>query len=53
MSDDGRVVTTLVLLRHGETEWNLAGRWQGQAEDTELTDRGREQARIVGQRFYL
>ena len=43
--------TTLLLLRHGETEWNLTGRWQGQAADTELTTRGREQARIVAQRL--
>jgi len=33
----------LLILRHGETEWNLAGRLQG-AEDSPLTPRGREQA---------
>lgn len=43
--------TTLILLRHGETEWNLSGRWQGQAADTPLTDLGREQARIVAGRL--
>lgn len=43
--------TTLILLRHGETEWNLEGRWQGQAVNTELTERGREQARIVARRL--
>lgn len=43
--------TTLILLRHGETEWNLSGRWQGQAMDTELSQRGREQARIVARRL--
>ncbi|MCS6845218.1 MAG: histidine phosphatase family protein [Caldilineales bacterium] len=43
--------TTLLLLRHGETEWNLTGRWQGQAADTPLTDLGRQQARIVAQRL--
>lgn len=43
--------TTLILLRHGETEWNLTGRWQGQAADTPLTDLGREQARIVARRL--
>ncbi len=43
--------TTLLLLRHGETEWNLSGRWQGQAADTLLTDLGREQARIVAGRL--
>lgn len=43
--------TTLILLRHGETEWNLSGRWQGQAADTPLTALGREQARIVARRL--
>jgi probable phosphoglycerate mutase len=43
--------TTLILLRHGETEWNLSGRWQGQAADTPLTELGREQARIVAGRL--
>ena len=33
-----------MLWRHGETEWNADGRYQGQA-DVALNDRGREQAR--------
>jgi broad specificity phosphatase PhoE len=37
-------VTRLLLLRHGLTTWNAAGRWQGWA-DAPLTDTGREQAR--------
>jgi broad specificity phosphatase PhoE len=37
-------VATLLLVRHGETDWNAARRWQGHA-DRPLTDRGREQAR--------
>lgn len=32
------------MLRHGQSEWNAAGRWQGQA-DIDLTDLGYEQAR--------
>lgn len=32
------------MLRHGQSEWNAMGRWQGQA-DIELTDLGHEQAR--------
>lgn len=32
------------MLRHGQSEWNALGRWQGQA-DIELTDLGYEQAR--------
>jgi alpha-ribazole phosphatase len=38
-----RLVTTLLLVRHGETDWNRDGRWQGHAE-THLNDVGREQA---------
>jgi broad specificity phosphatase PhoE len=38
------VVTTLLLVRHGETDWNRDGRWQGHS-DTPLNERGREQSR--------
>jgi probable phosphoglycerate mutase len=37
-------VTQLLVVRHGQSEWNADGRWQGQA-DPPLTDLGREQAR--------
>jgi probable phosphoglycerate mutase len=37
----------LYLVRHGETEWNVAGRYQG-AMDSPLTARGRDQARALG-----
>jgi broad specificity phosphatase PhoE len=36
-------VTKLLLARHGETDWNRDGRWQGHS-DTQLNERGREQA---------
>ncbi len=41
---------TLVLLRHGETEYIVEGRFQGQAE-TPLTELGRRQATLAGKRL--
>ncbi len=37
----------LILVRHGETVWNLEQRVQG-VSDIELSERGREQAKILG-----
>jgi broad specificity phosphatase PhoE len=39
--------TRILVLRHGQSEWNAAGRWQGQA-DPPLTTLGLEQARLAG-----
>lgn len=36
-------MTTILLARHGESDWNHAKRWQGVA-DRPLTERGRRQA---------
>jgi probable phosphoglycerate mutase len=36
-------MTRVLLVRHGQSEWNADGRWQGQA-DPPLTDLGRAQA---------
>jgi broad specificity phosphatase PhoE len=43
-------MTWMLLARHGETDWNREGRWQGQANVT-LNDRGREQARELAKRL--
>jgi broad specificity phosphatase PhoE len=43
-------VTTLLLARHGESDWNRARRWQGHA-DRPLTDLGRRQARELAERL--
>jgi broad specificity phosphatase PhoE len=39
-------VTTILLTRHGETDWNREKRWQGLA-DPALNERGREQAKAL------
>ena len=38
---------TLVLVRHGESQWNLDNRFTGWT-DVDLTDKGREEAREAG-----
>ena len=43
-------MTTIYLTRHGETEWNLARRLQGQL-DSPLTDKGKLQAEWLRDRL--
>jgi broad specificity phosphatase PhoE len=43
-------MTTLLLVRHGETDWNRDGRWQG-GSDTRLNDLGRAQARALAEQL--
>ena len=42
--------TSITLIRHGETEWNLSGRWQGHA-DSPLSPCGLSQAKALGERI--
>ena len=41
-------MTTILIARHAETDWNREKRWQGLA-DLSLNERGREQARALAQ----
>jgi probable phosphoglycerate mutase len=43
-------VATILLVRHGETDWNRERRWQGHA-DRPLNDTGRAQARELAERL--
>lgn len=42
--------TTILLVRHGETDWNLTHRYQG-TTDIPLNETGRDQARRVAERL--
>ena len=41
----------LILVRHGETEWNREGRIQGYRADSPLTANGQTQARLLAERM--
>jgi 2,3-bisphosphoglycerate-dependent phosphoglycerate mutase len=44
------MTSTLILLRHGESEWNLANRFTGWI-DVDLSDKGRQEAHRGGQQM--
>jgi broad specificity phosphatase PhoE len=44
------VATTILLARHGESDWNRSEQWQGLA-DRPLTELGHEQARALADRL--
>ncbi len=39
----------LHLVRHGQSTWNIEGRLQGQTDEAELTELGRQQSRRVAE----
>ena len=41
-------MTRIILVRHGETTWNVEGRYQGQ-EDTPLSERGLKQGHLLAE----
>lgn len=44
-------MTTFYIIRHGQTDWNLQGRWQGKA-DIPLNDTGRSQAQRLARHLH-
>jgi len=43
-------MTQILMVRHGQSEWNALGRWQGQA-DPPLSDLGRTQAFVAAEKI--
>lgn len=43
-------MTKVILVRHGQTEWNILGKYQGHS-DIDLSALGLEQANLLTQRF--
>lgn len=46
-----RGVSRFLLVRHGETDYNRDGRWQGAGSDPPLNQKGRLQARMLSRRL--
>lgn len=47
MAADSGLAARFLLVRHGETDYNKEGRWQGAGSNPPLNDTGREQARAI------
>ena len=45
-------MTEIIIIRHGETEWNQTGRFQGHS-DVPLSETGRAQAEALGRNLAL
>ena len=45
-------MTEIIIIRHGETEWNITGRFQGHS-DVPLSAAGHEQAELLGKNIAL
>lgn len=45
-------MTEIIIIRHGETEWNKTGRFQGHS-DVPLSGEGRMQAEVLGRNLAL
>lgn len=43
-------MTKVIFIRHGQTEWNINGRYQGQS-DVPLSAKGIEQAKLLAKNF--
>lgn len=50
VNDGNTMPTILYLIRHGETDWNATGRWQGHA-GVPLNSKGLEQSERLAQRL--
>jgi 2,3-bisphosphoglycerate-dependent phosphoglycerate mutase len=50
ISEEENMPRTLVLVRHGQSEWNLKNLFTGW-RDVGLTDKGREEARAAGEKL--